>query len=576
MRPNGSSQQPSTVEAALALFDGEFAAMAKAVSERKFALWVGSGVSFGCAPNLGELLKLALEHLRSKIDATDTGCAFRVALMEILGRSTLPTDQIGALDLSSPISDWPQLQTIIGDLWNQYADVLDTRIEGEAADYMVWSAVDVRNAYGSLRSPGVSHLCIAILIMEGVLAQIASANWDPLIEHSLDRLAGGAPLLQVAVEPRQLRGAAKARLLKFHGCARYAQTEPDVFRKYLVATQPQITSWPHEHLFAPMRHELMGIAANTHTLMVGLSLQDANLQDLFANARSIHPWPWPCSPDAQGHVFCEERLGDRQRNMLRVVYGQTYQAHRREIEASAVFPVFAAPTLLAMVLYVGAKKLESLANLAGSEQRYGQKLGNGLAYLRSLLAQHVSDRVDSVNDLIRIWSNAIQIFRSGQIDSELQDQYIPLTTSPEVEFSADPNVLSSGLGQIAVCLSLLGLGAQAGTWNISLVDTDGAPALSVCGTWPRARRAKLYLVSSAAAAIRVTQAGLLSDASTVVVHADDAWENMVASRTRGRSPTAPLGRTGRVSPRHVSMMDLVRSSTSLQDLLQRFEQKAAI
>jgi hypothetical protein len=57
-----------TVLETLHKLDGEFAAMAKAVENDEFALWVGSGISRE-APNLGGLIVRAVEHLRQR--ATD-------------------------------------------------------------------------------------------------------------------------------------------------------------------------------------------------------------------------------------------------------------------------------------------------------------------------------------------------------------------------------------------------------------------------------------------------------------------------------------------------------------------------
>jgi NAD-dependent SIR2 family protein deacetylase len=69
-------------------------------------------------------------------------------------------------------------------LWDSYASVLDIRVEGEADDYMLWNAVDVRTMFGSLADPDCEHLSIAMLVMEGAIADIASANWDGLIERA--------------------------------------------------------------------------------------------------------------------------------------------------------------------------------------------------------------------------------------------------------------------------------------------------------------------------------------------------------------------------------------------------------
>jgi hypothetical protein len=67
--------------------DIEFAAMATAVENGEFALWVGSGISRR-APHLGDLIVRAIEHLRQRATDPATRAEFEPAfLTRWLGRS---------------------------------------------------------------------------------------------------------------------------------------------------------------------------------------------------------------------------------------------------------------------------------------------------------------------------------------------------------------------------------------------------------------------------------------------------------------------------------------------------------
>jgi hypothetical protein len=236
-----------SISEVLDLLDNSFADVSAAVERRGFALWVGSGISLGRAPSVGSMLERALEHLRRNIDATDANCRFRRTLEEALAMSDLSPAEKLAIRLDRPVDSWPEKDKIIRSLWDAYASVLDIRVDGEEDDYMLWNAVDVRATFGTLDDPDCEHLCIAILVMEGAIADIASANWDGLIEKAVERLSGGEPLLQVVVDPDHLRDPARrGRLIKFHGCAIYATHDPNVYRALLTATRPQITNWPYK------------------------------------------------------------------------------------------------------------------------------------------------------------------------------------------------------------------------------------------------------------------------------------------------------------------------------------------
>lgn len=68
-----------TVPEVLAKFGAEFEAVANAVENGEFALWVGSGISHR-APNLGNLIERALDYLRERAIDPARAAAFVPAL----------------------------------------------------------------------------------------------------------------------------------------------------------------------------------------------------------------------------------------------------------------------------------------------------------------------------------------------------------------------------------------------------------------------------------------------------------------------------------------------------------------
>jgi hypothetical protein len=203
-----------TVREVLAKFEAEFAPVANAIENGEFALWVGSGISRQ-APNLGNLVERAFDYIRERAIDPATTAAYMPALEETLGLAEVEPAGVRA-QYGHPFAVWPQHDAIIHRLWTKYSRVLDIRIAGTDPDFILWDAINIRQAFKHPAPPAAEHLCIAILILEGAVQAIASANWDGFIEAAVERLSNGVPgVLQVVVDPDQLRGpAGRARLLK--------------------------------------------------------------------------------------------------------------------------------------------------------------------------------------------------------------------------------------------------------------------------------------------------------------------------------------------------------------------------
>ena len=572
-----------SVREVLAKFEAEFATVAQAVENAEFALWVGSGISRN-APRLGDVIEQALEFLRARAVQPATADIYRPALEEALTLAEMDLADLSSQFLT-PFVDWPQRNAIIDKLWNNYSRVLDIRIRDEPADFILWEAVDIRAAFADPAPPAAEHLCIAILILEGAVGTIVSANWDSFIEAAFAKLSpGGNGVLQVAVGPDQLRGAAgRTRLLKFHGCVVCAAEDPDTFREYLTGSHTQITEWTDKPNFTAMRNAMVNVATNEKSLVVGLSIQDNNLQSIFSIAKQANPWPWPCSPDAPGHVFCQDVIGKGQSDVLKIVYGEAYNGNVDAIHAGTHLRVWGEQVLLALVLKLTADKLIRLMELAledANKASMTTEFGALLTDLRDQIADlAIGDRTAFTNAAISSWSRLLSLFRGGTLAADLE-AYEVVSSSVPNNLAADQNAQANGLGRLGVALSLLQHGRAAALWELAptaALDAT-AGALTARGNWPGAPDRPLFLVKSATQAIRLKRNGAFANDNAIVVHADDAWHRMAGggAGTGVRCPRGAPGRTGRIRTTHVSLGSLIETCDDADAVKGRFVAEMAL
>lgn len=570
--PASPSATDISVREVLAKFDGEFAATAQALESGEFALWIGSGISRG-APSLGLLIARAIEALRERARDPAQQATFEPAFLAAVKLAGIAEDDARP-HFDEPFSTWPMAQAMTDDLWNKYSRLLDIRIAGQPSDWMLWDAVDVRDAFANPLEPGAPHLCIAILILEGAVRDVASANWDGFIEAAVRRLSSAAPLmLQTVVDPDHLREAAgRARLLKFHGCIVYATDEPATFRKYLTGSHTQIVNWRDNPDVAAMRQTVTQLATNRKSLVLGLSIQDANLQGVFSAARQLNPWPWPCAPHAPGHVFCEDEIKDGQRDVLKIVYGDAYNDDAASIETGAHLRAWGEQVLMALTLKLVADKIGLLmaARLA-SDPIVGaaDALSSALASLRDDVAERaVGDRTAFLNNAVAAWSRLVAIFRTGAAPTDAA-AYEILSASPLDQLAADQNAVAAGLGSMGIALGLLQHGRTSGLWDLEPpADADlSSGALTAVAGWAGAGRRPVFLVRGAAEAIALEQNGAFANDNAIVIHADATWHQMRGGSAGGaRRPRGAPGRTGRVETHHVSVAHLLSTSSDFGEL----------
>lgn len=569
-----------TVREVLSKFEADFAIVALAVENGEFALWVGSGISRQ-APNLGNLIERAFDFVRERAIDPATTAAFMPALEEALGLAEVLPTTVQA-QFSQPLADWPQHKAIIDRLWTKCSRVLDIRIAGTDVDFILWDAINIRQAFAHPAQPAAEHLCIAVLVLEGAVQAIASANWDGFIEAAVARLSNGVPgVLQVVVDPNQLRGpAGRGRLLKFHGCIVHATREPLIFRRFLTGSYTQIMDWPETNAFAAMRNAVVGLATTHKTLVLGLSIQDNNLQTLFARAKEVHAWPWPCMPAAPAHVFCEDEIRQGQRDVLRLSYGDAYNKNPAAVHVATLLRAWAEKVLIALVLKLLSDKFARLMELgldalgkgpiASALEPFLKALRDDIADL-AVPAAGALDRTVFINQAIAQWSRMLSLFRSGAIPSN-PDAYETLSSSTPSLIVADQNAQAMGLGRLGIALSLLQYGRAAGHWEIRQRASNDltSGAMTARASRPSGVDRPLFLVKSATEAIALKSNGDFASNNAIVIHTDDAWHHMVAGGASPRRIRAAPGRIGRVGETHVSLGDLLTRCSDAATLQQEF------
>ncbi len=566
-----------TVREVLDLLDGTFAGLADGVAQRRYAFWLGSGISHDRVDDLKGIIAKVLAYLRDRIDNTNSNCPYRTAIGECLELAHLSPGDRAQVDLAKPVLEWPIIDTVITNLAREYSRLLDIRVNGHTEpDYLLWEAVDVPATFAAASAtPDCEHLCLAILVLEGVVPDVATANWDGLIEAAVDELTGAAGTsLRVCVVPDDLREAPLlTRLLKFHGCAVRAAADPATYRPLLVARYSQITDWPHNVNYALMRHQLVDLAATRPTFMVGLSGQDVNIQYLFGEARTLMTWGWPCDPPA--HVFAENVLGQDQRNILRVVYREAYDHNVPAIEASALFRAYAKPALTALVLHILCKKLRTFIqnidapNLLAAGRAAVEQ---GIVVLRNRLSSGAEpDRLAFIRALIKGTAQAMAMFQEGNPVAATYSRYRALGDAPIQRIPADANLATSGVRELAAALAVIGLGDSAGIWTVENAD-PAMPKTGALRIYCSAIETRIFFAANDRASVQLEINGLVEsdDTDAIVIHSTSPVAKMA------RSPLAAPGRTGRAGLRHVGMAELLREATSSDHLSERFREEAVL
>lgn len=566
-----------TVSGVLAGLDDGASDFAASFTDGDYVLWLGSGISREVVPNVSDLLVRVLEMLRANIDHTNPGCTYLAALNEALVLAGLSQDDIDAIDFTTPTASWADCDGIARRLTSRYAEVLDIPVSGQPADYLVWSGLDVPGTYADpTLKPDVEHLCIALLMLEGVVRSTVTANWDGLIEQALAAITSEPDtVLRIIVKGDDFRQRPRrTQLIKFHGCAVCARDDEATYRALLIARQQQISGWTERQENRVMRRHLEILYTDHPSLVIGLSLQDANMHTMIARSIEDLQRPWPHTPPAV--VLAEEQMQPHHRHILQATYRTEYENHPAEINDSAVLGSYAKPTLLALLLWTLTDKLltvlSCLPTNPGWSAAQAKRLDFDLRQLRDTVAASAdSDNSHFLTQMIDLITLLLSVFRTGGAPAVDGANYEPLSDRPIREALQNPDFPTVAFGRLALAISLLGRGHLVGDWTLLPGTTAAAQegVLRLAGT-KRASRpgaVRVFLVRDTRAAITLTVEGLADedDPSTLIVLAEREPSPIV------RSPRPKYGRVGGASAGRVSIEDLYAAADSADDLYAAFK-----
>lgn len=556
-----------TIDETILLLDGKFSSFAEGFLQGMYALWLGSAISRERVVGLDGVLAKLLEHLRQRV-ANHADCPHYKALMHIIGLAELTAAQIEETDLDVAVTEWIHHELIIDRLWNKYSKVLGTEVEGQGKlDYLLWEVLDFKTTFSS-QNADAEHLAIGMLVLEGVVTELATSNWDALLEAAMDELGQSNNSYTVAVKGDDLKGpAALAKLYKFHGCARRAIEDEPNYRSLIVAREGAINQWNQNPAFDQMRAQLSALLQRARTLMVGMSAQDPNIQAMFGNKG----WKWNDVPTPI--VFATDQVGDGQKIVLEGAYTTPhYEAHRVDILDQAAFPAHAKSLFLALVLFVISHKLELLATKVvsvGLSNEDRSQLAEGIRTLRNKAASTGdADRFGLAQGVARLLGRFGEQFFGGKSLAGVRP-YIPIHHKAPHLMSADPMLEHGGQSQAVAALGAIGLEVRDKNWEVKVDDPTAATsgALRIVG----AADARVFFASSDERISGLMNSGAFApdDKDVVVVCSGNVTERSQ------RSPRANL-RDGSLPPRFIGMADVLKECASLDDFRLRFVAEVGI
>ncbi len=554
-----------TIAETLDLLDGPQKSFFEGFQAGQYALWLGSGVSRERVVGLDGVLSKLLENLRLRITGAD--CDHHRAFDAILGLADLSADERAQVDLAQPLGSWPIHDALIDRLWKKYSKVLGTEVQGRPFDYLLWDVLEFATTFAAQKADA-EHLAIGMLVLEGVVTDIATANWDGLLEAAMVELGRPNETFRVAVTGGDLQGPLGiGTLYKFHGCANRAIANEAEYRPLLVAREAAITHWAQNQHFQQMREQLRALIARARTLMVGLSGQDTNIQQLFG----ANGWVWNSVPVPI--VFAAQELSEGQKSILEGAYQDDYEANRDQIRTEATLPAFGKPLLLALLLRTMFGKLAALTDLltppaVGAAGK--QSLVEGLKALERAAAQAGNaNPYECARTIAALMGRVTEQFLGGP-GSAGRRSYVPLSAQPAHLMQQDPAVGFSGRPEAAAALGLIGQGFVANQWSVALDDPE-QPTSGALRLVAPAAQARVFLAANDDNINQLVASGAFDEVDDDVV--------VICSRKvtprQQRSPSKSW-RTGKAPPRYVSVSDLLEGSASFDEVQGRFNSEVGL
>ncbi len=562
-----------SVAETIAMLEGPFKSMADAIARDEYGLWLGSGISMKRMPKLQFVAEKVLRYIHGKCVAADPNCRFCACLTDLLNVASLSDGEWGKVDFTAPIDVWLDVQAISVRLVNHYASMLDQPPVGEDEDFLLWNAIDIVSTYADpTKLPDVEHLSVAALVMEGALSDIASANWDGLLEKAVKEFSGTEDMLNVIVLPEDIRKSLRRpKLYKFHGCAVLAAQDEPKYRSRLVGRKSQIDGWIDKAENTVIGAKLIDMVTTKPTLMLGLSAQDSNIQGIFVKAQQMMSWPWPNDPPA--YVFSEDKIGPNHQGLLKNVYkDKLTPANSPEVQESALLRSFAKALLPALWLHVLGTKTSAMVSIGGATLDIGDqtRLREGISKLRDMAATLAV--VDHEEDFARSTAKAVgrslSLFRNGIEPATGDPLYIPLSQTPVQGMLTDPLISTSGLGEASIALGIIGIGTAELDWKITSGEGARPGCIKISSD---TASSDIFFAANTASALQMKGNGSVQQTdNAIIVHSHPMIEKLP------RSPRSEPVRKGKPSLREVSIQDLIAEGGDLSGLLNRFREKVSL
>lgn len=525
-------------------------------------VWLGSGISIDQVPDLIELLTRVVRFLRDRAASEEPDAASHSdSLLEILD-DHLPGER--ARYEADPIT-WEPITLEV--LRERYSRVLGVGVAGKPNDYLLIEGAGLPELFGDPDlEPGPTHEMLAMLISEGVITNLASGNWDGLVEKALVNISGTAALLDVYVDVNDPRDAyGHAEIAKFHGCAVRTLNDSERYRDKIIASTAQISRLHGDDAYAHMRERLRDLTTRKRSLVLGLSVQDSDLLAIFRGAASRSPWRWELTHPA--YLFAEPAVLPSQRDVLEVAYGEDYGHERPEILRRSALGAYAGPVTGALLIEVLALKLAAAlgrhqglpVNVMASLERGIRRLvlrvviafGRDEASLAAFL-------LDGYADFLRTYFGPATVGRA---------RYVPFARGTRNQLGTDFAVVAMGIDLLAVAIGLIGFGEKVGRWRVSLKNEEKGSRI-LLSRWQASTASVLIVVRGAKEAINAM--------------ASDDWINghdhmvllqmEVGSVVSVRSPGGRIGRGRKVhTRREVAWSEISDSVADVEDLMARFE-----
>ncbi len=403
-----------------------------------------------------------------------------------------------------------------------------------------------------------------------MVSELASANWDGLVERAVEVTNAGACAIDVCVRSEDLQECEfRAKLLKFHGCAVRAAQNSEIYRQYIVGRQVQIDTWRDDPRNQGVVQHLVTTIMENPTLMLGLSAQDFNIRGLFSQAQNQLAWNWPGERPAC--VFSNNEIGEDQRALLGNVFREHYSWQTRgEIQKNVLVRSYASQLLPALLLNGLARKFVriSLIQPVNIPEELREWLEAKIHGLRDTIAASCNeDTLNFVLTLMRQITKFNSLLNEGKLPEDSM-KYEPITETSVRNIEDSQMMKNSGLPEAAVAAAIISDGSANDFWEIATTPENGV-GTGMITLRQGDRSTPLYVVADSIAEHHLYESGHLQDTrDAIVVHAKPVYDRLQ------RSPTRSFARASTSRIRRTSIRTMLEDVTNGEGLTERFRLEA--